>query len=142
MTFSALHTVVAYLLSGLGLAALTLGGELSLPAVLALFGGWLASMPLARTSLASTQGWARGWTAAVVIVFAIEVARALLGAAILPCGLEYAGFLQVSRLMVRRTARDYQYVAILAFMHLVFATVLSTEISYALIFAGFVIVTP
>jgi hypothetical protein len=42
----------------------------------------------------------------------------------------------------RRTAADYQQIAVLAFVHLIAATVLSASLSYALIFIGFVIATP
>jgi transglutaminase-like putative cysteine protease len=141
MSFAALHTLVAYLLSGLGLFALSLGGELG-PGALALTAlGWCASI-LAEGERIARPAWARGWTAAVVAMLALQVLRGFFGGAILALAIEFTAFLQISRLMNRRDAAAYQQIAVLAFLHLIAATVLSTELSYAAIFVGFVVVTP
>ena len=141
MSFAALHKAVAYLLSGLGLLALSLGGELG-PGALALIGlGWLASF-FAEGERIAQPAWARGWTVAVVAMLALQVLRGFFGGAILALAIEFTAFLQLSRLMNRRDAAAYQQIAVLAFLHLIAATVLSTELSYAAIFFGFVVVTP
>ena len=67
---------------------------------------------------------------------------ALLTEPTLAMAIEFAAFLQISRLCNRRTAVDYQQIAVLAFLHLIAATVLSTNLSYAALFVGFVIATP
>ena len=141
MSFARLHKLVTYLIAGLGLFALTLGGELGIVPSLALGIGLVLSF-FAEEPLIAREEWVRGWTFAVVALFALQVMRGLGGEPLLALGLEYAGFLQISRLMNRRTARDHQQIAVLAFLHLIAATVLSSSLGYAAIFIGFVIVTP
>ncbi len=141
MSFAALHKLVAYLLSGLGLFALSLGGELG-PGALALIAiGWCASF-FAEGERLARPAWARGWTMAVVAMLTLQVLRGFFDGAILALAIEFTAFLQISRLMNRRDAAAYQQIAVLAFLHLIAATVLSTEFSYAAIFVGFVVVTP
>jgi len=68
--------------------------------------------------------------------------RGVAGGPLLALALEFAAFLQISRLFNRRTARDHQQIAVLAFLHLIAATVLSSDLTYAAAFLGFVVVTP
>lgn len=141
MGFSTLHKVVAYLISGLGLFGLTLGDEITPAVSLALAFGfivsWFAEGPRIMAPRYSTL-----WTVAVVVALALQVIRAILIAPSLSLAIEFAAFLQLSRLFTRRTAVDYQQIAVLAFVHLVAATVLSTSLSYGVMFIGFVIATP
>lgn len=141
MSFLALHKLVTYLIAGLGLVALTLGLELGPVRAGAFAVGYLGSL-FAEGALLDRPGWSRAWTAIVVVAFAVELVRALFGAPVLELGVEYAAFLQISRLYNRRGARDHQQIAVLAFLHLVAATVLTTDVRYALVFLGFVVVTP
>lgn len=141
MSFAALHKSVTYLMAGLGLAALFLGGELSMPVELAIVFAFLGSF-FAEGSLIHSSLWQRGWNLALLALLAIEVARAWFGEALLPLGLEFTAALQISRLCNRRTAAEHQQVTVLAFLHLCAATVLSTELAYALVFLGFVVVAP
>lgn len=142
MSFARLHKVVTYLIAGLGLFALTFGGELGPLAIVLVAGGYLASI-LAEEPRIARPGWIRGWTVAVAVLLGLQVARWLvLDEGLLTLAIEFAAFLQVSRLFNRRTARDHQQIAILAFLHLIAATVLSTDLGYAATFLGFVIVTP
>jgi protein-glutamine gamma-glutamyltransferase len=139
--FHRLHKLVAYLYAALGLFALTLGPELRVPVVAALGVAFVASW-FAEGPLLERAGYARFWNAAVVAVFVVQGARAFAGAPLLMLGMEYAAFLQISRLFHRRSAREYQHVAILAFLHLISATMLTTDLDYAFVFFGFVVVTP
>lgn len=141
MSFSLLHKSVAYLLSGLGLIALSLGSELSPLALALIFAGYVGSW-FAEESLHSRPHYAPAWTGAVVACLAIQIARALISGPTLAMAMEFAAFLQLSRLFNRRTAADYQQIAVLGFLHLIAATVLSTNLSYAIIFVGFLISTP
>ena len=68
----------------------------------------------------------------------MQVLRGVLTEPTLALAIEFAAFLQISRLFNRRTAVDYQQIAVLAFLHLIAATVLSTNLSYAALFVGFV----
>jgi hypothetical protein len=141
MKFSLLHKCVAYLLSGLGLVALSLGSELSDFTLLLVFAGYVGSW-FAEEPLLSRRNYTSGWTAAVVLFLALQVMRGVLDQPTLAMAIEFAAFLQISRLWNRRTAVDYQQIAVLAFLHLIAATVVSTNLSYGAIFVGFVIATP
>ncbi len=141
MSFANLHKLVAYLISGLGLLALSLGNELDGGILVLTFVGYVASL-FAEGKLLHRPLYTRGWTAAVVALLLFQIVRGLSSSPTLAMAIEFAAFLQVSRLANRRTAADYQQIAVLAFLHLIAATVLSASLSYALIFVGFVIVTP
>ncbi len=141
MSFAMLHKLVAYLIAGLGLIGLSLGGELSTPVlvvgVLAFFGSYFAEGDFVRS-----ERYSNAWTGAVVVLLMLQLARVITDAFTLPIMLEFAGFLQISRLFNRRTAVDYQQIAVIAFLHLIAATALSTSLVYAAVFFGFVIATP
>jgi transglutaminase-like putative cysteine protease len=141
MGFSTLHKWVTYLLSGLGLLALSLGSELSESTQVLMFVGFLLSF-FAEEELHARRYYSTVWTASVVAFLAVQIARGLTAEPTLSLAIEFAAFLQISRLFNRRTAADYQQIAVLAFLHLTAATVLSTNLSYAAIFIGFVIATP
>jgi len=141
MSFSLLHKCIAYLLSGLGLIALSLGSELTEATLLLIGIGYVGSW-FAEDKLIVRPHYASTWTVAVVGVLLLQVARGVLTEPTLALAIEFAAFLQISRLWNRRTAVDYQQIAVLAFLHLIAATVLSTNLSYAALFVGFVIATP
>jgi transglutaminase-like putative cysteine protease len=141
MSFARLHKLVTYALAGLGLAALSLGGELSplsllVIAVLAI-GSWWIEGPRV-----DDPRWQRGWNVALLAFFSLQVLRGVIGEPLLPLALEMTAALQVSRLANRRRAAEHQQIAILAFLHLCAATVLSTEIVYGFLFFGFVVLIP
>jgi protein-glutamine gamma-glutamyltransferase len=141
MSFSLLHKCVAYLLSGLGLLALSLGGELPEFSIALMAAGYVGSF-FVEERLHARPHYAPVWTTAVVLFLGVQLVRALLAGPTLALAIEFAAFLQISRLFNRRTAADYQQIAVLAFLHLIAATVLSTNLSYAAIFTGFLIATP
>ncbi len=141
MRFSLIHKLVTYLISGLGLYALSLGTELSGLSLTAIAIGYVASF-FAEGELLNRTRYASGWTLAVVLFLAVQVGRAALAEPTLAMAIEFAAFLQISRLFNRRTAADHQQIAVLAFLHLIAATVLSSSLSYAAVFIGFVVATP
>jgi protein-glutamine gamma-glutamyltransferase len=141
MSFSLLHKCVAYLLSGLGLLALSLGGELDEFSLALMACGYVGSF-FAEERVHARPHYATAWTSAVVLFLGLQLVRAFLAGPTLALAIEFAAFLQISRLFNRRAAADYQQIAVLAFLHLIAATVLSTNLSYAAIFAGFLIATP
>jgi len=141
MSFSLLHKCVAYLLSGLGLLALSLGGELPGFSIALMAAGYVTSF-FVEERIHARPRYAPAWTTAVVLLLGVQLMRALLAGPTLALAIEFAAFLQISRLFNRRSAADYQQIAVLAFLHLIAATVLSTNLSYAAIFAGFLIATP
>ncbi len=141
MKFGLAHKIVTYLFAGLGLVALMLGTtlgpfEVALVAV-AFVATWFAERPLL-----DRPGYTRFWSVAAVVVLVLQIARTLGGEAVLTVGVQYAAFLQLSRLAHRKGAADYQQIAILGFLHLIAGTVMSTGLDYAVIFFGFVIVMP
>ncbi|MFW5875836.1 MAG: transglutaminase TgpA family protein [Myxococcota bacterium] len=141
MRFDRLHKTVAYLGAGLGLWALSFGGEID-GGLLVLIAVAFAASWFVEGPLLERPGYARFWNGLVVAVLLVQVARVVLGASWLGAGIEYAAFLQLSRLSHRRSAREYQHIAVLAFLHLIAGTVLTTGLGYAFVFLGFVVVTP
>jgi hypothetical protein len=141
MRFAFAHKLVAYIFAGLGLTALMLGTTFStvesLVVVVAFVASWFAEPPLL-----DRPGYSRFWNVAAVVFLLIQIARALAGEPTLTVGVQYAAFLQISRLSHRKTASDYQQIAILGFLHLIAGTVLSAGLDYAVVFFGFVVVMP
>ncbi len=141
MRFAFAHKLVAYLFAGLGLAALMLGTTFS-PiesgvVIIGFASSWFAERPLL-----DRPGYSRFWNVAAVALFFVQALRAFGGEPLLSVGVQYAAFLQISRLSHRRTAADYQQIAILGFLHLIAGTVLSSGLDYAIVFFGFVVVMP
>jgi len=141
MKFGFAHKIVTYLFAGLGLVALMLGNtfdpfEVAL-VIVAFAASWFAERPLL-----DKPGYTRFWSVAAVVVLLLQIARTLGGEAVLTVGVQYAAFLQLSRLAHRKAAADYQQIAILGFLHLIAGTVMSTGLDYAVVFFGFVIVMP
>lgn len=139
--FSTLHKISAYLLAGLGLATLLFSGEMSPPVAVVVVLGYVASW-FAEGSVLTNPRVPRLWTAVLLVLLAVQIARGLLGASPVSVGVEFTAILQLSRLSSRRSARDYQQITVLAFLHLVAATVLVSDLSYAACFVGFVLVAP
>ena len=141
MRFEFAHKLVAYIFAGLGLIALMLGTTFtpidSLIVMVAFVASWFAEPPLIER-----PGYSRFWNIAAVVFLLVQIARAVGGEATLTVGVQYAAFLQISRLSHRKTAADYQQIAILAFLHLIAGTVLSSGLDYGVVFFGFVIVMP
>ena len=141
MSFANLHKLVAYLLSGLGLLALSLGTELDSSVIVLAFVGYAGSV-FAEGKLLQHPYYGRAWTLLLAAALVLQILRAMTGELTLSMPIEFAALLQISKLWNRRTAVDYQHIAVLSFLHLIAATVLSTSLSYAVIFIGFVIATP
>ena len=141
MRFQFAHKLVAYLFAGLGLIALMLGSTFtpvdSIIVMIAFVASWFAEPPLIER-----PGYSRAWNIAAVVLLFVQIARAIGGEATLTVGVQYAAFLQISRLSHRKSAADYQQIAILAFLHLISGTVLSSGLDYGVVFFGFVIVMP
>lgn len=139
--FALLHKSVAYVIAYLGLFGLALGGELDPISIVVLVVGFVATWWAEGPRLESAS-WQRQWTLALLGLLALQIARGVLGEPWLASGLAWSGALQLARLANRRSAREYLQIALLAFLHLCAATVLSTEITYGIAFFGFVIVAP
>lgn len=141
MSFRLAHKIVTYLFAGLGLSALTLGSALS-KVQLIVIGVCFALSWFAEEPLLSKRGYSRFWTVAAVVVLTVQVVRVFMGAPVLGVGVEYAAFLQLSKLAHRKNSTDHQQIAILGFLHLISGTVLSSTMEYGFIFLGFVVVMP
>ncbi|MCA9581746.1 MAG: DUF3488 domain-containing protein [Myxococcales bacterium] len=141
MTFRALHKSMTYFVAGLGLYALSLGGGLSTGFVILMAVAFVGSY-FVESPRIDSPSYARIWTMAVVGFLSLQVLRALAGAAILPLALEFVALLQISRLFNRRTGRDYYQIAVLCFLHLLVATVLTTSVFYGIVFIGFLVASP
>ncbi len=142
MSFSALQKIVTYVLALLGLSALSFGGELPVGSLIFLGLGFVLSW-FTEGPWFARPGWSRFWTLLLPAALAIQVLRGFfLEGGWLALAMEFAGLLTISRLANRRSAADYQQIAMLAFVQLIAATVLTTDLGYALLFVAFVIVTP
>jgi transglutaminase-like putative cysteine protease len=139
--FSMLHKLSAYLLAGLGLATLLFSGEMSPPVAVLVLVGYVASWFAEGRALTSPRV-PRIWNIALVVLLVTQVVRVALGSSPVSAGVEFTAVLQISRLSSRRSARDYQQITVLAFLHLVAATVLVSDLSYAVCFIGFVLSAP
>jgi hypothetical protein len=141
VSFARLHKIVTYALATLGLASLSLGGELSPLSLAVIALGTLLSWWVEGPRI-EDPGWQRGWNVVLLAFLGLQVVRGLVGEPLLPLALEMTAALQISRLANRRRAAEHQQIAILAFLHLCAATVLSTEIVYGALFLGFVVLIP
>ncbi|MEY4511808.1 MAG: hypothetical protein RLZZ450_3930 [Pseudomonadota bacterium] len=141
MSFSKLQKWVTYLLAALGLSTLTFGGEIPVIALLVLAAGFFASW-FCEEPLLSRPWWSKSITVGIAVALAAQVVRGVFTGGWLGLAMEFAGLLSISRLANRRTASDYQQIAILAFMQLIAATVLTTDLGYAGVFVAFAVVTP
>jgi hypothetical protein len=135
------HKLVTYLFAGLGLIALMLGTTFSRVGSLFLIVGFAASW-FAEPPLLERPGYSRFWNVAAIVFLFVQVGRVIAGEAMLSAGVQYAAFLQISRLSHRKAAADYQQITILGFLHLIAGTALSAGLDYAVVFFGFVVVMP
>jgi len=135
------HKLVTYLFAGLGLIALMLGTTFSPVGSLLLIVGFAASW-FAEPPLLERPGYSRFWNVAAIVFLFVQVGRVIAGEAMLSAGVQYAAFLQISRLSHRKAAADYQQITILGFLHLIAGTALSAGLDYAVVFFGFVVVMP
>lgn len=147
MSFAQLHKLVVYAVSGLGLLALALGGELSpfTPALCAIgfFASWLVEPPRVPLRVMQSPGYGWLWLGVLVLAAVIQLGRWLVaGTNPLLLMLELSCVLVISRLMSRRSATEYQQIVLLSFLHLGAATVMTSELSWAIPFMGFVLVMP
>lgn len=139
--FARLHKIVTYAIAALGLGGLALGGEVDLPSMALLVAAFVATWWVEGERLVDPR-WSRGATVALLVLLVVQLVRGLLGEPALGLALGFSGALQAARLASRRTAREHLQIALLAFLHLCAATVLSTRITYGLVFFGFLLVVP
>ncbi|MBX3247758.1 MAG: DUF3488 domain-containing protein [Myxococcales bacterium] len=141
MSFGALHILVSYLLASVGFVALSLGAELG-PLSLGFFAlGTLGSLAVPR-GLRAKPGYQQLFSAVLVGYLAFGGLRLFFGESLLTLGIELAGTLQVIKLFQRHRAKDFQQIQVLAFLHLIAATILSTGLEYALVFFAYVFLVP
>jgi protein-glutamine gamma-glutamyltransferase len=140
--FATLSKVVSFLLAGLGLLALSFGGELSSVSLACLLAGFVAAA-FADGPWVASRSWSRALTTGVFALLGVQLLRGVTGeGGWLALAMEFAGWLSISRLANRRNAQDDQQIAMLAFIELIAATVLTTDLAYAGLFLAFVVVTP
>jgi transglutaminase-like putative cysteine protease len=140
--FASLHALVSYLLAGVGFLALSLGDELGLGSRVVFGVGWLGSLAVSDERRLRPR-YQAAWNFLLLAYLATALLRVLfLGEGMLALGLELAGVLQVIKLFQRRFAKDHQQIQVLAFLHLIAATILSTGLEYALVFFAYVLLVP
>ena len=77
MSFSLLHKIVTYLFAGLGLFALSLGGDVSTVAKVAIAVGFIVSY-FAEGEMLLRPRYASSWTLGVVLFLALQIIRAMI----------------------------------------------------------------
>ncbi len=141
MRFGLIHRIMTDSLAALGLLALVTSGELNRWIALAVLVGLVLA-------LAVPERWQdrpalrRLAVVAPLALFALQVARGLLGTGVLQVAVEFAAGLQVIRLATRRGASHDQQVVVLALLHLIAGTVLGGGLAYGLCFLGFLVIAP
>jgi transglutaminase-like putative cysteine protease len=141
LSFKKFHKITTYLMATMGLGALCLGDLLGpgfkVFLLLAVIGSWFA-----EGARLQTKRYHQLWSALLIVIFVVQCLRGISGQSLLLVAVEFSAFLQISRLFNRHGAREAQQIIVLAFLHLIAATVLTTSLIYALIFIGFVVLTP
>lgn len=128
-----------HLYAAMGFYALTLGGDFSFLLQLLAAGGWLVSLFAPRDLPARGS---RIWGHLLLGHLAIQALRFILGGPGLMLALEFAASLQWVRLWTRRVPKDDAQIALLAFLHLIAGTVLTTSLAFGVVFIVFVLTTP
>src|SRR5262249_43619238 len=141
MNFELAHKIVAYAFASLGLGLLLSTPLLAEPLKIAVIIGVLLTWFLEKP-LIERKGYTAAGGVGARLLFALQMVRVASGARFLELGVEYSICLQLLKLAQRRNASDYRQLTILGFLHLIAASVLAFDLEYALVFVGFVLVTP
>lgn len=141
MPFRRIHKMVTYLMAMQGLGLLVMSGELTLPGTIATAVLFLASWFVEGERIASRR-YTNVWNGLTVAVFAVQIVRWIAGEGLPIVAVQFAAFLQVNKLFNRRHQGDYDQIAILSLMHLIVSAILYTEMSYALVFILYTVITP
>ncbi len=138
MRFAYAHKMTTYLMVGSAFLSVVLSGEvsaiLSLLLGLALIASWFWEPP--RIDFAKYD---RMWVVVAILSFAYGVFDFLTGGDILLAGVHFLLTLVILKLFNRKASKDYLHVYILAFLMVVAATVLNSDISYGVFFLCFVV---
>jgi transglutaminase-like putative cysteine protease len=141
MRFARTQKVLTFLLVLVAAIPVVLSGEVSSAFVLGfsalVVAGWFLEPPLTRD-----PRFRRIVTAAIVVILALQLGRAVAGAPLARMGIEFALALLGLKLMSRGSSGDYQQIVILAFLHTIGATIATFDLSYALSFVLFVVLSP
>jgi protein-glutamine gamma-glutamyltransferase len=141
MGFLTLHKLVTFLLAGFGLVALSFGGELT-PVSLGVLGAGFVASFFSERALERVPRWPARVTQLLLALLFVQLVRGLLSGAWLGLAMEFSGWLTLSRLANRRSGADYQQVVMLAMVQLISATVLTSDLGFAVLFLGYVVVAP
>ncbi len=141
MRFGLIHRIFTNVLAALGIFALVSTASLPVPTNITM------CVAIALAMIAPESWQARPTirflsSLAPIVLFAIEVVRLLMGVSPIDVAIEFAGFLQVVRVLTRRGAAHDQQIIVLALLHFIAGTVLGGSLSYGVCFIGFVLITP
>jgi len=140
MRFAATQKLLTYLLALVAVAPVLISGEVSVVVAVAFgvlaLGGWWLEPPLT-----AERRFRRIVLGLVIGLLALQVARAAAGAPVARMGLEYAVLLLGIKLASRGGAGDYQQIVILGFLHVIGGTIATFELSFAVAFAAFVLLS-
>ncbi|MCP4604074.1 MAG: DUF3488 domain-containing protein [Proteobacteria bacterium] len=141
MRFALTQKVATFALAAVAVTPILSSGEigvgwaLALPALAAI--GWLLEPPLTRVGR-----FRRAVTALVLTVLIVQIGRFVSGEPMARLGMEFTVFLLGIKLCSRGSAADYQQIVILSFLHIIGATIVMDDLSYAVSFLLFVTLSP
>lgn len=141
MPFRRIHKLVTYLMAAQGLGLLSLSGELTVVGSVVA----LAALPVSwfiEGERFATRKWVNAWNGVTVAFFILSIVRWMAGEGLPVVAVQFAAFLQVNKLFNRRRQNDHDQIAILSLLHLIASAILYTQISYALVFVLYAVVTP
>ncbi len=141
MKFALTQKTITFALAAVAVTPLCISGEIGLFWVLALvvmgMCGWFIEPPTTRN-----RRFRGGVTVLVFVVLAVQIARVFSGEPMARVGMEFAVSLLGIKLCSRGYAADYQQIVILAFLHIIAATIVMNDLSYAGSFLLFVALCP
>ncbi|MCP4197401.1 MAG: DUF3488 domain-containing protein [Proteobacteria bacterium] len=137
MKFALVQKVATFALVGIAVAPLIASGEIGVvfQAAFAVFyvTGWMLSSRVMRGSR-----FRRAVTFLVVLVFVIQILRLFAGEPMAKLGMEFATVLLFAKLCSRGFSTDYYQIIVLAFLHIIAATVAIDSLIYGVSFVLFV----
>ncbi len=142
MKFAAAHKLLSFVLAGVAatplMFSMEVGIEWSVLFALLFLGGWWLEAPLTRN-----PGYRPRIVAVVIIILALQLIRlVVIGTPMARLGMEFSLVLLGVKLCSRGWSADYQQITILSFLQIIASTIALDDLSYAISFVAFLVLSP